>query len=236
MAVPMVWGMFLLRDDERLVLSPSDLRLASQCEFALVRELDVTLGRAPRPVRVDEAMMERLKELGDAHERQELLRLSAAYPGRVRQFPRPPYDLASLTAAHDTTIATLRGDDTDVVFQATFFDGGLVGHVVCTRGTVGAVPAVGLGPIAVLPSRQRGGVGSALVHAVLGAADALREPLVALLGNPGYYGRFGFEPASAHAILAPDPDWGDYFQVRLLADWTPAATGAFTYAAPFGRL
>ncbi|GGB82185.1 nuclease [Knoellia flava TL1] len=120
--------MFLLRDDGRLVLSPSDLRLASQCEFALVRELDVTLGRVPRPQTADEAMLERLKELGDAHERQELLRLSAAHPGRVRQFPRPAYDLASLTAAHDTTITTLRGDDTDVVFQATFFDGGLVGH------------------------------------------------------------------------------------------------------------
>ena len=120
--------MFLLRDDERLVLSPSDLRLASQCEFALVRELDVTLGRVDRTDETDDLMLERLKELGDAHERQELLRLSAAHPGRVRQFPRPAYDLASLTQAHDTTIATLRGDDTDVVFQATFFDGGLVGH------------------------------------------------------------------------------------------------------------
>ena len=84
---------------------------------------------SPRPHRRDRRLMlERLKELGDAHERQELLRLSAAYPGRVRQFPRPAYDLGSLTAAHETTIATLRGDDTDVVFQATFFDGGLVGH------------------------------------------------------------------------------------------------------------
>ncbi|WP_404384819.1 TM0106 family RecB-like putative nuclease [Knoellia locipacati] len=120
--------MFLLRDDARLVLSPSDLRLASQCEFGLVRELDVALGRLARSDEADDLMLERLKELGDAHERQELLRLSAAYPGRVRQFPRPAYDLASLTAAHETTIATLRGDDTDVVFQATFFDGGLVGH------------------------------------------------------------------------------------------------------------
>lgn len=120
--------MFLLRDDGRLILSPSDLRLASQCEFALVRELDVTLGRAPKAPQTEELMMERLKELGDAHERQELLRLSAAHPGRVKQFPRPSYDLASLSAAHETTIATLESDDTDVVFQATFFDGGLVGH------------------------------------------------------------------------------------------------------------
>lgn len=120
--------MFLLRDDGRLVLSPSDLRLASQCEFALVRELDITLGRLPRADEPDPLMLERLKELGDQHEQHELLRLSATYPGRVRQFPRPAYDLSSLTDAHETTLATLRGDDTDVVFQATFFDGGLVGH------------------------------------------------------------------------------------------------------------
>ena len=40
--------MFLLGDDARLVISASDLRTASACEFALVRELDVLLGRADR--------------------------------------------------------------------------------------------------------------------------------------------------------------------------------------------
>ena len=38
--------MFLLGDDARLVISASDLRTASACEFALVRGLDVLLGRA----------------------------------------------------------------------------------------------------------------------------------------------------------------------------------------------
>ena len=37
--------MFLLGDDRRLVISVSDLRTAAACEFALVRELDVVLGR-----------------------------------------------------------------------------------------------------------------------------------------------------------------------------------------------
>jgi putative acetyltransferase len=34
------------------------------------------------------------------------------------------------------------------------------------------------------------------MHAVLGAADALDEPLVVLLGHPDYYPRFGFRPAA----------------------------------------
>ena len=40
--------MFLLGDDARLVISASDLRTASACEFALVLGLDVLLGRAAR--------------------------------------------------------------------------------------------------------------------------------------------------------------------------------------------
>lgn len=114
-------------------------------------------------------------------------------------------------------------------------DGVVVGHVVCTRAHVGDRPALGLGPLSVLPRRQRAGVGSALVHAVLGAADALDESLVGLLGNPGYYARFGFVPAQACGVLAPDPSWGEHFQVRCLTACA-RETGRFRYAAPFDRL
>jgi putative acetyltransferase len=55
----------------------------------------------------------------------------------------------------------------------------VIGHVLGTRGHVAQDPVVALGPLAVRPDRQKNGVGSALMHAVLGAADALGEPLVA---------------------------------------------------------
>ncbi|MEU6029339.1 N-acetyltransferase [Streptomyces tauricus] len=109
----------------------------------------------------------------------------------------------------------------------------VVGHVVCTRGHVDGVPALGLGPIGVRPDTQRRGVGLALMHAVLGAADALGEPLVALLGSPAYYGRFGFRPATELGIRPPDPAWGEYFQVRTLTAYEPGLRGTFGYAAPF---
>lgn len=115
-------------------------------------------------------------------------------------------------------------------------DGELVGHVVCTRGELAGRPALGLGPLSVSPATQRSGVGSALMHAVLGAADALGEPVVVLLGSPAYYGRFGFVPASTLGIKAPDPAWGDYFQARPLATYDPGLRGTFRYAAPFDRL
>jgi putative acetyltransferase len=74
------------------------------------------------------------------------------------------------------------------------------------------------------------------MHAVLGAADALDEPLVALLGSPSYYRRFGFRAGTDYTITPPDPSTQPYFQVRPLAAYTPALRGAFTYPAPFDSL
>lgn len=114
--------------------------------------------------------------------------------------------------------------------------GAVTGHVVCSEGWVGGTPAVGLGPIGVDPAVQRRGIGQGLMHAVLGAADALDYPLVALLGHLDYYPRFGFVPGSTLGVVAPDPAWGDHFQVRPLAAWTAGMRGPFRYAAPFSAL
>lgn len=112
----------------------------------------------------------------------------------------------------------------------------VIGHVVCTRGHIGSVAALGLGPVGVRPDLQRRGVGSALMHAVLGAADALDEPLVALLGHVDYYPRFGFREATEYGIIPPESEWGSHFQVRTLHAHTSAIRGEFAYAQPFRDL
>jgi putative acetyltransferase len=119
----------------------------------------------------------------------------------------------------------------------------VVGHVVCSRGSLeGATrepetaEVLGLGPLGVIPNRQRGGTGSALMHAVLGAADACDVAAVVLLGEPAFYGRFGFEPAARWGIRPPDPSWEPAFQVRRLTTWDDRLRGEFRYAAPFARL
>jgi putative acetyltransferase len=111
--------------------------------------------------------------------------------------------------------------------------GAVVAHAVCTRGYVGDLPVLGLGPIAVTPDLQRGGAGSALVHGLIGAADASGEPLIALLGSPLYYGRFGFVTSTLHGVDPPEPAWGEHFQVRTLSAFDPSMGGMFAYAAPF---
>ena len=113
--------------------------------------------------------------------------------------------------------------------------GEVIGRVLGRRGHVGQDPVVALGPLAVRPDRQRHGVGSALMHAVLGAADALGEPLVALLGNPAYYQRFGFELSTVYQITPPKPEWQPHFQVRVLSGYQPRLRGTFSYPEPFDR-
>ncbi len=114
--------------------------------------------------------------------------------------------------------------------------GAVVGHVVGTEGSLDGAAAVGLGPLGVLPDHQGRGVGGALMHAALGAADALDYQVVLLLGHIDYYRRFGFVPAASVGISSPDPEWGDHFQARPLGTWTSAVRGTFRYAEPFDAL
>jgi putative acetyltransferase len=119
---------------------------------------------------------------------------------------------------------------------ATSPSGIVVGHVLATRGHVDSAPALGLGPLSVHPAHQRRGVGTALMHAVLAAADALDETLVVLLGDPTYYRRFGFQPSTDHHIQPPVAQWQPHFQARTLTAHDPAVRGTFSYAEPFDRL
>jgi putative acetyltransferase len=112
----------------------------------------------------------------------------------------------------------------------------VIGHVVCTRGTVAGASVLALGPLSVRPDWQRHGVGSALMHAILGAADARAEPLVALLGSTRYYPKFGFRLASEYRITPKHPEWAEHFQVRTLTAYDPAVRGEFAYPAPFDRV
>ncbi len=115
-------------------------------------------------------------------------------------------------------------------------DDEVVGHVIGTRGWLEPVglPALGIGPVGVLPAVQGRGIGTVLVHALLAVAEAAGERLVALLGSPDYYRRFGFVPSTAVGVASPDPAWGAYFQARWLAE--PRTQGTFRYAEPFDRL
>lgn len=125
------------------------------------------------------------------------------------------------------------GDVLDALTLVAELHGEVVGHVVCSRASMGDGPSVGLGPVGVLPEHQGRGVGSALVAAALVTADSRGEPSVVLLGDPGWYAHFGFETAAAHGIRSPGPWEERYFQVKRLRAWRPGLAGPFRYAAAF---
>jgi putative acetyltransferase len=115
-------------------------------------------------------------------------------------------------------------------------DGDVVGHVCCTRGRIEDQPALGLGPLGVRPDHQSRGVGQALVHAVLGAADAMNESIVVLWGHPTYYPRFGFRPATGLGIHPATGAGSEAFMARTLTTYDPGIRGTFHYSAAFDGL
>lgn len=111
-----------------------------------------------------------------------------------------------------------------------WLDDVLVGHVAVSPVTL--TPAAseswfGLGPIAVHPDLQGQGIGTHLMTKALADTAALGGDGVVLLGDPKYYGRFGFRPSTEFG-LAWEDGGGPYFQaLRLSANGVPKATVAY---------
>jgi putative acetyltransferase len=88
-------------------------------------------------------------------------------------------------------------------------DGLVVGHVFFSPVTLEsdrpAAAAAQLSPVAVLPDYQRQGVGTALIRAGLQRCAAIGWAAVFLVGNPAYYGRFGFALAAPFGFSYPGP-------------------------------
>ena len=107
---------------------------------------------------------------------------------------------------------------------AAIEDGVLVGTIQCWPVEIagddgGVLPLVLVGPVAVDPARQRGGLGKELMHQSLDAAvERDLDGAMMLVGDPEYYGRFwGFSadatvgwrlpgPVEQHRLLARGPD------------------------------
>jgi putative acetyltransferase len=115
-------------------------------------------------------------------------------------------------------------------------EGEIVAHTMLSRVRLEGpdVDVLILTPMAVRPDRQRGGVGSALVEAVLEAADGRGEPLVLVEGVPSYYPQFGFLPASELGLERPDPRIPEAaWMVRPLRAYDPALRGRVVYPSFF---
>ncbi len=105
--------------------------------------------------------------------------------------------------------------ETGGVLSLGAYADGLAGHAIFTRCGTGAL----LGPVAVDPARQKAGIGSALVRGGFDRLAARGVSQVFVLGDPGYYGRFGFE--AERRVTPPYPlptEWDGAWQSVVLED------------------
>lgn len=102
-------------------------------------------------------------------------------------------------------------------------DGSIIGHVAASPVMIsdGAANWYGLGPISVSPERQGQGIGTQLMSHVLSDLRELGAAGCVLLGDPGYYSRFGFkvEPSLVLSDVPPQ-----YFQAVSFDSSMPSGT------------
>jgi putative acetyltransferase len=119
-------------------------------------------------------------------------------------------------------------------------DGGtIVGHLLFTPLTVEAsaprLRAVVLGPMAVIPDRQRQGIGSMLVRSGLTECGRLGIGAVVVVGHPEFYPRFGFRRAREYGLRCPFDVADDVFMAVELRDGAlEGVTGMVGFIPEFG--
>ena len=112
--------------------------------------------------------------------------------------------------------------------------GRLVGTVRLWHVSVGGIPALMLGPLAVEASSRKYGVGAALMDHALAAAKTRGHRAVILLGDAPYYARFGFSAEKTGELLLPGPFERDRLLGLELAEG--ALDGAWGMIAADGAL
>jgi putative acetyltransferase len=144
---------------------------------------------------------------------------------------------AAFGGTAEAELVTALARDGDLVLTAVAQDGpALAGYIAFSRLTVttenGDFPAVALAPLAVAPSRQRQGTGAALVEHAHGCLRDWGEALSVVLGEPGYYRRFGYSIERASGLASPYP--ADHLMALAFA--AAPSRGRLNYPRAFAGL
>ena len=146
--------------------------------------------------------------------------------------PERPADAALLDPLLDRTVGFDRQEKTvyrlrdgvqpvaGLSFSAITSDGELLASLRFWPVCIGEAPAILLGPLAVEPPLQGLGLGRGLMRHGLTEAKRLAERICLVVGEPEYYGPFGFVNAGGAGLILPGPVEAHRFQVLEI---TPGA-------------
>ncbi len=142
-------------------------------------------------------------------------------------------------ATEAALVDRLRGTSGCISLVATEA-GRIVGHILCTpvriNGAASHVKAAGLGPMAVVPDRQRSGIGSELVRYALEECRRMGYQAVVVAGHPTYYPRFGFIRGSSFGLRCQfDVPDEVFMAIGLQPGVLAQGGGEVQYAAEFSE-
>jgi putative acetyltransferase len=112
----------------------------------------------------------------------------------------------------------------------------VVGHIMFTPVSLSghADFIMGLAPVAVIPSRQRSGIGTALVRTGLERCKELGAAAVVVLGHPDFYPKFGFSPAASFGLSCEyDVPQEAFMAIELRPGALRGVSGTVKYHAAF---
>lgn len=115
----------------------------------------------------------------------------------------------------------------------------VIGHIAFSPVTLDnqTVPILGLAPLSVHPSHQRQGAGSLLAFAGLNACRDLGASATVVLGDPSYYSRFGFSPASSFGLRSEYDVPPEAFQaIELQPASLSSLSGLIRYRPEFANM
>jgi len=130
-------------------------------------------------------------------------------------------------------VNALRAANALAVSLVAELDGRVVGHIAFSPLVIsnGSQDWYGLGPISVLPEYQRRGVGKAMMREALSILKGMGGQGCVLVGDPGYYERFGFRNMP-ELVYEGIPQ--EYVLALVLGD--QPARGVVTFHPAFGAI
>lgn len=135
----------------------------------------------------------------------------------------------SLRENGNLIVSLIAKDSAGIVGHIGFSPVSIVDGSPLSKKVVGA----GLAPISVLPSHQKLGIGSQLVRAGLDACRDSKIDYVVVLGEPGYYKRFGFEKASELGLKNEYGADSEFRVIQLSERCLTNVTGIVQFASEF---
>lgn len=138
-------------------------------------------------------------------------------------------------------INKLREEDVDLISLVAEDGLNLVGHILISPAIIKSedksIEIAALGPMAVLPTYQRKGIGSELIKEGIRRCIKAGYVAIAVLGHPEYYPKFGFLPSVKYGITCEYEVPEEVFMIlELHKSFLNEITGVVKYHPAFNEI